>query len=82
MIERSLSAFSVAFFGVALTLFLAVFTPTPIVCGLQPGVDLPWSRTAAVLRGSETDLDIFVRRVELITFRGDRFEAWKRGCTI
>jgi biopolymer transport protein ExbD len=59
--ERYLNLFSLAFLGVVFTLFLTVFSVTPIVCGLGPNVDLPWARTSVHLAEAETDLTISVR---------------------
>ncbi len=59
--ERYLNLFSLAFLGVLFTLFLTVFSVTPIICGLGPNVDLPWARTSVHLAEAETDLTISVR---------------------
>lgn len=62
MVERNLNVFSVALLGVVFTLFLTIFAATPIVCGLGPDVHLPWATTGTVVAGSESDLDIHVKR--------------------
>jgi len=58
--ERYLHLFSLAFLGVAFTLFLTVFSATPIVCGLGPSIQVPWASTSTRLAESETDLTISV----------------------
>ena len=59
--ERYLNLFSLAFLGVVFTLFLTVFSVTPIVCGLGPNVDVPWASSSTHLPEAETDLIISVR---------------------
>jgi biopolymer transport protein ExbD len=63
MIERQLGSFSLAFLGVAVVLFIFMFSVTPIVCGFGPSsfVLTPFARTASIIRESERDLAIFVR---------------------
>lgn len=59
--DRYLQLFSLAFLGVAFTLFLTVFSTTPIVCGVGPNIEVPWANTASQLVESETDLTISIR---------------------
>jgi biopolymer transport protein TolR len=62
VIERYLNSFSLAFFGVVVTVFVLVFAGTPIVCGLRPTVRLPWAHGAVVLSESETDLAVYLKQ--------------------
>jgi biopolymer transport protein ExbD len=62
MIERYLNIYSLALLGVALTLFVCVYAPAPMVCGLRPNIRLPWAANAPELAGSPDDLQIFVKK--------------------
>jgi biopolymer transport protein ExbD len=59
--ERYLNLFSLAFLGVVFTLFLTVFSVTPIVCDLGARVNVPWASTSTRLPEADTDLTITVR---------------------
>lgn len=62
IIERSLGAFSLAMFGVAVTLFLCMFAGMPASYGYRISVQVPWSNTAKLLPSSEGDLEISIKR--------------------
>jgi biopolymer transport protein ExbD len=60
--ERHLNLFSLAFLGVALGVFVLTFAGAPIVCGVSPFVQLPWSSTAERLVSSDVELHVFVKK--------------------
>ena len=59
--ERYLNLFSLAFLGVVFTLFLTVFSVTPIICNFGSNVVVPWASTSTLLPETTTDLAITVR---------------------
>jgi biopolymer transport protein ExbD len=65
-----LQLFSLAFLGVAFTLFITVFSVTPIVCGLGPNIDLPWANTSERLTEVESNLTITVGAKGEVVFVG------------
>jgi biopolymer transport protein ExbD len=72
VIDRSLNTFSVALLGVTATLFLCIFSATPIVCGLGPNISLPWATTATLITESNIDLMIYIK-ADRALFIGSNF---------
>lgn len=62
--DRHLGAFTIAFFGVALTLLVISFSAVPYCTYDGPSVNLPWAKTAAFLIDSDRDLRIRLSREE------------------
>lgn len=61
-IESHLGAFTMAFFGVAMTIFLAIVGPTPMCCSFDGNLRRPWAATSTFIAGTEKDLEIRIRR--------------------